>query len=319
MSKKNIAILCSGGDTSGMNPALKYFVEYALKNNLNPYFVYDGYNGLIDDKIGKANYSDVAGIINLGGTIIGSARSERFRSKEYRQIAKKNLDAKNIDMLVVLGGDGSFKGLHIFYQEFGIPFCGIPATIDNDIAHTIYCLGVDTALNMIRISIDAIRDTASSFHRALVVETMGNKCGYLALVSAITSGAEMCLIPEKEYDLQEYEKKFKKQIQEGRKYFLAVVAEGIKEDSKDIAQWFHEKLGVESRVSVLGYIQRGGTPTVYERLMATKFVAYAIDGLLQNRQESVVCFNQDGFSYRSIDEVANKPYILDKKLLEFID
>jgi 6-phosphofructokinase 1 len=312
----NIAILCSGGDVSGMNPALKHFVEYALKNSLVPYFVYDGYEGLIDKKIKKASYCDVAGIINKGGTKIGSSRSKRFMQKKYRAVAKQNLDAFGIDMLVVLGGDGSFRGMDIFYKEHGVKFCGIPSTIDNDIAGTSYCLGVDTSLNVIKSAIDAIRDTASSFKRAFVIETMGRECGYLALVSALTSGAELCLIPEVPYDLQAYEQSFKKQIEDGREYFLAIVAEGITEDSHAIAQWFEKSIGIESRVSVLGYIQRGGNPSVYDRLMAYKFISHAIDGLLNNRDESVICFNDGGFSYKSIHEVADEQYTLDRELLE---
>ncbi|MBU1657890.1 6-phosphofructokinase [bacterium] len=315
---KNIAILCSGGDVSGMNPALKHFVEYSLKKGLQPYFIYDGYEGLIDNNITKAGYEDVAGIINRGGTKIGSARSKRFTLAQYRKIAKTNLDNLNIDMLIVLGGDGSFRGLDVFYKEHGIKFCGIPSTIDNDISGTTYCLGVDTALNIIKVSIDAIRDTAASFKRAFVIETMGRDCGYLALISSLTSGAELCLIPEIEYDLQSYEEEFKKQIKNGRRYFLAVVSEGIQQDSHDIADWFENKIGIESRVSILGHIQRGGNPTIYDRLMAYKFITHAINGLLNGTDESVVCYTKSGFELKSIDEVANVKHVLDKELLSYL-
>ncbi|WP_264299375.1 6-phosphofructokinase [Sulfurimonas paralvinellae] len=298
-----------------MNPALKHFVEYALKNSLNPFFVYDGYEGLIDDKIDKASYCDVAGIINKGGTKIGSSRSRRFMQKKYRAIAKQNLDHHNIEMLVVLGGDGSFRGMDIFYKEHGVKFCGIPSTIDNDIAGTSYCLGVDTSLNIIRTAIDAIRDTASSFGRAFVIETMGRECGYLALVSALTSGAELCLIPEVPYNLEQYEESFKNQIAAGRKYFLAIVSEGIKEDVREIAQWFEEKVGIEARVTILGHMQRGGNPTVYDRLMAYKFVSHAIDGLLNEQHDSVICYNDGGFTHKSIQDVAFQKYQLDSELL----
>ena len=314
----NIAILCSGGDVSGMNPALKQFVEYSLQNNLTPYFVYDGYEGLIDNNIKEASYCDVAGIITRGGTKIGSARSQRFMIQEYRQTAKENLDKLNVTMLIVLGGDGSFRGLDVFYKEHGVKFCGIPSTIDNDINGTDYCLGVDTALNMIKTSIDAIRDTASSFKRAFVIETMGRDCGYLALVTHLTSGAELCLIPEIEYDLKSYETEFKKQIQNGRRYFIAVVSEGIKQDSKEIAQWFEEKIGIESRVSILGHIQRGGNPSVKDRLMAYKFIVNAIDGLLEGRDESVICYDRFGFNFKSIEEVTSKTKVLDDELLSYV-
>lgn len=312
---KNIAIMCSGGDVSGMNPALKHFVEYTKSKNITPYFIYNGYEGLIDNHIEEATYKDVAGIITRGGTKIGSSRSKRFLEYEYRKVAKENLDNLGIDSLIVLGGDGSFRGLHQFYKDFGIKFCGIPSTIDNDINGTEYCLGVDTALNIIKVAIDSIRDTASSFKRAFVIETMGRDCGYLALITALTSGAEMCLIPEVKYNLADYEKKFKKEIEDGRTYFIAIVAEGIKQDSSEIAKWFEETIGMEARVNVLGHMQRGGNPSIYDRLMAYKFVNYAVDALLKNQNESVVCYTKKGFVYKNIDEVT-KPYRLDTELIK---
>ena len=315
---KNIAILCSGGDVSGMNPALKRFVEYTKELGLQPYFVYNGYEGLIDNTIIKANYEDVAGIINRGGTKIGSARSVRFKEKHFRQIAKDNLEQLGIEMLVVLGGDGSFRGLDIFYKEHGIRFCGIPSTIDNDIAGTDYSLGVDTALNIIKSSIDAIRDTASSFSRAFIVETMGRDCGYLALITHLTSGSELCLIPEIPYNLHNYEQEFQQQIKNGRKYFLVIVAEGIEQDSQEIADWFETKIAIESRVTILGHIQRGGNPSIYDRLMAYKFVSYAIDGLLDKQDNSVICYTKSGFQYKSIEDVAGKKKKLDKELLSYV-
>lgn len=312
---KNIAILCSGGDVSGMNPALKQFVEYSIQKNLRPFFVYDGYEGLIDNHITPASYQDVSGIITRGGTKIGSARSKRFLLKEYRIIAKGNLDLLNIEMLVVLGGDGSFRGLHQFYLEHGIKFCGIPSTIDNDINGTDYCLGVDTALNIIKTSIDSIRDTASSFKRAFVIETMGRNSGYLAVVTHLTSGSELCLIPEIPYNLELYKEEYKKQIQNGRRYFIVIVAEGITQKSAEISKWFEEEVGIESRVSILGHIQRGGNPSVKDRLMAYKFVVKAIDGLLEGRDESIICYEEKGFSYKSIEEVTSKVKILDRELI----
>jgi len=319
MKKQNIAIICSGGDVSGMNPALKHFVEYAKKKDLIPYFVYDGYDGLIDNKIIQADYKDITGIISRGGTKIGSARSERFMKKKYRNIAKNNLSNLNIDKLIVLGGDGSFRGLHTLHEESNMKFCGIPATIDNDIHGTDYCLGVDSALNIIKTAIDSIRDTASSFSRAFVVETMGRNCGFLALVSAITSGAELCLIPEKDYDLKSYEYKFKQEIQNGRKYFIAIVSEGIKQTSQEIAKWFEDSLSIEARISILGHIQRGGNPTIYDRLMAYKFITYAIDGLLNEKYQHIICYTKNGFTYKDINHVANIPNKLDKDLLKYLN
>lgn len=315
---KNIAILCSGGDVSGMNAAIKHFVEYTLQNNLIPYLVYDGYEGLIDNKIKKAEFGDVSGIINRGGTILGSKRSKRFMQPEFRKIAKDNLNKLEIDKLVVLGGDGSFRGMDAFCKEHSIKFCGIPSTIDNDIVGTDYALGVDTALNVISQAIDNIRDTASSFSRAFVIETMGRDCGYLALVSALTSGAELCLIPEVDYDLSTYELEFKKQVKNGRRYFIAIASEGIKDESSQIASWFENKIGVEARVCVLGHTQRGGTPTTYDRLMAYRFVNYAIDGLLNGNENSVVCYNSGGLNYKKIEDIANKKFTLNPELVSYL-
>lgn len=312
----NIAILCSGGDVSGMNPAIKHFVEYSLQHKMTPYFVYDGFEGLIDNKIYPASYSDVAGIINRGGTKIRSARSKRFMETKFRSQAKSNLQSHNIDKLVVLGGDGSFRGMEKFYKETGIAFAGVPSTIDNDITGTDYCLGVDTALGIINGALDAIRDTASSFKRAFVIEAMGRDCGYLTLVSALTSGAELCLIPEVAYDLDKFEKDFKKQRDAGRTYFIAVVSEGIKQSAKEISDWFEEKVGIESRVTILGHIQRGGNPSTRDRLMAYRFVTHAINGLLQDRKDSVICYNDSHFNYKSINDVANQTYELDPELLK---
>jgi len=311
---KNIAILCSGGDVSGMNAALKRFVEYAQMKRLVPYFVYDGYEGLIDNKIEKADYSDVAGIITRGGTKIRSARSSRFMEENYRKEAIKNLQEKEIDAVVVLGGDGSFKGMKKISKESSISFAGIPATIDNDIAGTEYCLGVDTALNVIKYAIDAVRDTAASFSRAFVIETMGRECGYLALVSALTSGAEMCLIPEISYDLKNYKKRFQKEKENGRSYFIAVVSEALN-NADEIKEWFETEIGIESRTTVLGHIQRGGNPTVHDRMMAFHFVTQAIDGLLEGKKDNVVCYNDGGFDYKTIEEVAFKKAALPQNLL----
>ncbi len=310
----NIAILCSGGDVSGMNPALKRFVEYSFAKGLKPYFVYNGYDGLIDNQIEEAHYSDVTGILHRGGTKIYSARSMRFKESIYREQAAGNLRALDIDKLVVLGGDGSFRGIDLFFQEHGIAFCGIPSTIDNDINGTQYCLGVDTALNVIKMAIDNLRDTASSFKRAFVVEVMGRDCGYLALISALTSGAEMCLIPEIPYSLDKLKERYLKEVSQGRNYFIAVVSEAL-HNSQEISQWFEKEIGFESRVTTLGHVQRGGNPSVRERLMAYQFTTYAIDALLENKRNAVICYNNGAFDLKSIDEINAKKYEIDQELI----
>ncbi|SFZ98070.1 6-phosphofructokinase [hydrothermal vent metagenome] len=314
-SYKNIAILCSGGDVSGMNAALKRFVEYSKKQGMTPFFVKNGYEGLIDNNIQVAKYSDVAGILSKGGTIIRTSRSKRFLEEKYREKALNNLRSLDISYVVVMGGDGSFKGMQkISEQCEDICFCGIPSTIDNDIFGTEYCLGVDTSLNIIKSSIDSIRDTASSFERAFVIETMGRNCGYLALVSALTSGAEMCLIPEIPYSLHKYEENFKKQMREGRKYFISVVSEAL-DCTNDLALWYKEDIGMDAHIMVLGHTQRGGNPTVHDRMMAFSFVSNAIDTLLSGEKSSVICYNNSEFKSKNVSEVSFKTFEIPEDLM----
>lgn len=313
-----IAIMCSGGDSSGMNPAVKKFVDYAYDKNLTPHLIYDGLEGLIDGNIKKALHEDVSGIIHLGGTIIRTSRSKRFYEKSNRLIAYKNLKEFNIDKLIVLGGDGSFRAMDIFCKEFNISFIGVPSTIDNDINGTDYCLGVDTALNVIKNALDDIRDTSSSFKRAFVIETMGRDCGYLALISSLTSGAEICIIPEIKYDLKSLQKRLKKEIKNGRRYLIAIVAEGTNDTSK-IKKWIETDLEFEVREIVLGHIQRGGSPSVYDRLMAFEFIAYSIDRLIQNNSlHEIIAYRNSNFYFLNVDEVVGKTHKIDKNLLKLV-
>ena len=314
----SLAIICSGGDAPGMNPAIKKFVDYVADKGEKSYFIYDGLEGLIDNNIKEASYKDVAGIVHLGGTIIRSSRSKRFYEHKYRKQAYKNLKALDIDGIVVLGGDGSFRAMEVFSSEFSINFVGIPSTIDNDIYGSEYCLGVDTSLNVIRDAIDKIRDTASSFNRAFIVEVMGRECGYLAAVSAVVSGAEICVIPEVEFDKENVQKRLKAEIDNGRRYVLAIVAEGT-DKSSEIHDWIEEELGLETRVSILGHIQRGGNPTVYDRLMAFDFTISAVDYLLAHRDSNkVVVYNKGELSFIEIEEVCSKKYVLSQKLIDSI-
>lgn len=313
----SIAILTSGGDCAGMNPAIKQFVDHCFNKNIQPFLIYDGLEGLIDGNIKKATHEDVAGIIHLGGTILRSSRSKRFFQFKYREQAYKNLQKHNIDKLVILGGDGSFRALDQFYKDFKIDFIGIPSTIDNDIFGTDYCLGVDTALNIIRDSIDSIRDTSSSFKRGCVVETMGRDCGYLALVSALTSGAEVCIIPELEYDLDLLKLKLRNQIENGRRYIIAIIAEGSKIKISQLVSWLENDVLIETRATTLGHIQRGGNPTVYDRLMAVEFTTLAVDKLLQNSSNEglIIVYKDSKFEFVTIDYVNSQKYKIDQKLL----
>lgn len=314
-----LAIMCSGGDAPGMNPAIKKFVDYVYKKGEKSYLIYDGLEGLIDNKIKEASHKDVAGIVHYGGTIIRSSRSKRFFEYEYRKQAYENLKALGIKGLVVLGGDGSFRAMQRFSSEFEINFVGIPSTIDNDIYGTEYCLGVDTALNVIRDALDKIRDTASSFNRAFLVEVMGRDCGYLAVASSIVSGAEICVIPEVKFQKEALEKRLQKEIKEGRNYVLAIIAEGTKQTS-EIHKWIQESLGLETRVSILGHIQRGGNPTVYDRLMAFDFTIYAVDYLLAHKDSNkVVVYNSGKFDFMEIEDVVSNKYRLPQHLIDSLN
>ncbi|MRJ01877.1 MAG: 6-phosphofructokinase [Epsilonproteobacteria bacterium] len=316
-----IAIMGSGGDAPGMNPAIKRFVEYLSERGGTPYFIYDGLEGLIDGKIGRADYGDVAGIIHRGGAIIGSSRSPRFFEAPWREVAFKRLQEAGIEGIVVLGGDGSFRAMELFHREFGVPFVGIPTTIDNDIYGTQYCLGVDTALNAIRDAVDRIRDTASTLKRAFVVETMGRECGYLAAMTALTCGAEVCLIPEVDFNEKVATAILREELERGRRYILAIVAEGTKR-TLGVARWLEEDLGMETRVTILGHIQRGGNPTVRDRLMGASFVVHGIDHLLQGGEREIVIYDGGKLGLLPVEEVTSQSYRLDPeivKLLNFLD
>jgi len=310
----SIAIICSGGDCAGMNPAIKRFVEYSKSKGLEAYLIYNGIEGLIDNNIKEAHYSDVSGIISKGGTIIGSSRSKRFYEAQYRQQAFKNLQNLKIKILIVLGGDGSFRAMQRLHDEYGVRWFGIPATIDNDIALTQYCLGVDTALNVIRHAIDSVRDTASSFKRGFVIETMGRECGYLALVSALSSGAEFCLIPEVEYNLDSIKKRLKGELYSGREYVVGVVSEAL--DSQEIIKWIERDLGIEARLTTLGHIQRGGNPTVFDRLMAFEWVTFTIDAIMEGKSNYVAIYRDGTFALEAIESVSNSHYKISDVLLE---
>lgn len=311
----NIAIMSSGGDCAGMNPAIKAFVEHSLDNNLKPFLIYDGLEGLIDSKIKEAKIEDVTGLSHLGGTVIRTSRSKRFLEKNYRALAFENLQAFGINKLIVLGGNGSFKALEVFSSEFEISVIGIPSTIDNDVYKSSYSLGTDTCLNVISRALDEIRDTSSSLNRAFVVETMGRDCGYLALVSAITSGAEVCIIPEIKADYENIKARLLRDVNDGRVYTLAVVAEGS-DSSSTMMDLFKNDLKMDTRLLVLGHIQRGGTPSSYDRLMANLFVVKSINELIKkDKLKKVIVYKNSQFEFVNLKEVNSNKSEINEDLL----
>jgi 6-phosphofructokinase 1 len=286
---QNIAVLTSGGDSPGMNACIRAVIRAGIYHNIKMFGVIDGFNGLIDDDFDEMDYHSVSNIISRGGTILGTERSERFFEKKHRTIAINNLKNRNINTIIVIGGDGSYKGVSKLNTEFGIQFIGIPGTIDNDIYGSNYSIGFDTALNNIIDSIDKIRDTASSHHRIFLVEVMGNTSGVLAIHSAIASGAEDVFIPEREEDLQVFETKIRKALI-AKKSSIIIVSEGDQMGgAKELYSFLKEKqLHSKVRVSILGHLQRGGNPSFKDRMMATEFGAKAIDMILNNEVNKLI-------------------------------
>lgn len=275
---KKIAVLTSGGDAPGMNAALRAVVRKAIHEGMDVFGVMQGYQGLIDDEMIPLNVGDVGDIIQRGGTILQSARCPDFMTEEGQQLAVKNLQQRGIEGVVVIGGDGSFKGAQRL-SELGIPSVGVPATIDNDINGTEFTIGFDSALNTVIEAIDKIRDTASSHDRTFIVEVMGRDAGDLALWSGVAGGAESILIPEEPTDLEEIFSRLRRSYERGKKHSIIVVAEGIM-SATELSEKLQKAFGVETRVSILGHMQRGGSPSARDRVIASQYGAKAVE-LLQ--------------------------------------
>ena len=283
MKVKKIAVLTSGGDSPGMNTALRAVVRTCAYKNIDCFGVSRGYQGLINNDIKTLKTRSVRGIINRGGTMLYSARSDEFRTKEGREKAFSNIKKHGIDGLVVIGGDGSFTGGLIFQKEFGIPVIGIPGTIDNDLYGTSHTLGYDTALNTVMDAIDKIRDTAISHDRLFFVEVMGRDAGHIALNSGIAIGAQEILIPEQNMGIEGLINSLKDSKKNGKTSSIVVVAEGDKTGKNvfDLARQVEEEFPkYEIRVSVLGHMQRGGSPSCFDRVLGTKMGVRAVESLI---------------------------------------
>ena len=288
---KKIAVLTSGGDAPGMNAALRSVVRTSVFYGIECYAIQQGYQGLIDNDFKLMNARSVNNIINKGGTIIKSARCLEFRTPEGRKLAYENLKKSEIDALVVIGGDGSFTGAMIFQEEHDFPVVGIPGTIDNDIFGTRYTLGYDTAINTVVEAIDKIRDTASSHNRLFFVEVMGRDAGHIALNSGIGAGAEEILIPEENLGLERLLESLKKSEKSGKSSSIVVIAEGDKTGKNvfEIASYVEKNLPYyEVRVSVLGHMQRGGTPSCFDRVLASRMGVCAVETLLEGKSNLMV-------------------------------
>lgn len=281
----NIAVMTSGGDAPGMNAAIRAVVRTSIYKGMEVYGIYGGFEGLIDGKIEKLNLSSVADIIQKGGTILGTSRSKRFQSEEGQESAVSKLKIYNIDKLVVLGGDGSAKGA-LALEKKGIKTAVIPCTIDNDMGYTESTIGFYTAVETVTDAISKIRDTTEAHGRANVVEVMGRSCGDIALYAGISGGAESIIVPEMETNMDEIAKKMLEGKNRGKRHHIILVAEGAGE-AHEVARELQKLTGIETRVTILGYIQRGGSPGPADRIMATSMGVVAVESLLENKSVAI--------------------------------
>ena len=287
MTMKSIAVLTSGGDAPGMNPAVRAVVRTACQRGIKVYGVDRGYTGLINGDIHEMNLRSVSDIITRGGTILYSARCPEFKTEEGLQKAVATCKKFGIDGMVIIGGDGSFRGARDLSLR-GIPCIGLPGTIDNDISCTDYTIGYDTCLNTIVQMVDRIRDTSESHDRCTVVEVMGRGAGYLALEAGIAVGATSIIVPEVEYDIErDVIARIREFQKTGKKHFIVIVAEGVG-GTAEIAKKIEAETGVESRATILGHVQRGGSPTARDRIMASQMGSRAVDLLTQGIGNRVV-------------------------------
>ena len=317
---KKIGVLTSGGDAPGMNAAVRAVTRTSIFYGREVVGIMHGYKGLIDNAFKPLISGDVSNIIQLGGTILKTARSKEFHTKEGREKAYKNLRDAGIDALVVIGGDGTFTGARIFAQEFGIPIVGIPGTIDNDLFGTDFTIGYDTALNTIIEAVDKIRDTATAHERLFFIEVMGRDAGFLALNGGIASGAEAVLIPETDTDLMTLENFIKSGYRKSKNSSIVLVAEGekaggafniAKQVEKDYPQY-------DVRVTVLGHIQRGGSPTASDRILASRLGVAAVETLLDDQQSVMVGIENDEIELVPFNKAIKYDKVLNPKLLDSI-
>ncbi len=309
---KRIGVLTSGGDSPGMNAAIRAVVRKAIYHNVEVYGIYQGYAGLISGQIKKLEIGSVGDIIHRGGTMLYTARCKEFKTEEGRKQGMEQLEKLGIEGLVVIGGDGSYRGAQKL-TELGFPCVGVPGTIDNDIPGTDFTIGFDTALNTVIDAIDKIRDTATSHERTYVIEVMGRHAGDLALWAGLAGGAETILIPEEDHDMNEVCAKLNRGHDRGKKHSIIVVAEGVG-SGVEIGKKIQDATNFETRVSVLGHIQRGGSPTATDRVLASRLGAKAVELLLEGKGGRVVGIQQNQLVDHDIMEILDRKHTIDEKM-----
>ena len=323
MSKeiKRIAVFTSGGDAPGMNAAIRAVVRTASYNDLHVYGIQRGYEGMIDGNLRRLEPRDVGNIIHRGGTFLRTARSQRFFAPEGRRAAYESLLAYDIDACIAIGGDGTFTGANIFSQEYKIPFIGIPGTIDNDLFGTDLTIGFDTAVNTAVEAVDKIRDTADSHNRLFFVEVMGRHAGFIALNTGISSGAESVLIPEKDTTIEELIETLKKGAKSKNLFSLVIVSEGNQLGSaNEIAAMVKERFDYyDSKVTIIGHLQRGGAPTAVDRVLASRLGYAAVQGIIQGEKNVMAGILNNETAYTPFEEAVAKPKGVREELLKLAE
>ena len=319
---KKIGVLTSGGDAPGMNAAVRSVVRSCVYNNVKITGILFGYQGLIDNKMKPMDARSVNNIINKGGTILKTARCQEFISENGRKKAYDNIKKNEIDALVVIGGDGTFTGSMIFQKEFSIPIIGIPGTIDNDIYGTQFTIGYDTALNTVVNAIDKIRDTAISHNRLFFVEVMGRDAGHIAINAGIGAGAEEILVPEANMGLERLLDSLKRSEKSGKSSSIVVVAEGDKTGKNvfEIASYIEKNMPkYEVRVSVMGHMQRGGSPSCFDRVLASRMGVYAVEKLLSGESNSMIGIINNEMTLCPLEKAIKGKSEIDKNLIRVSD
>lgn len=311
---KRIAILTSGGDAPGMNAAIRAVVRTAIYNNIEIYGVKMGYNGLINGDVFKMELSSVADIIHRGGTILGTARSDEFMTDKGKQKALESLRKNGIEGVVVIGGDGSMRGA-LSLHKLGVKTISIPATIDNDLGYTDYTIGFMTALETVADAISKLRDTSSAHGRANIVEVMGRNCGDIALYSGLAGGAETIFVPEEPVNIEELVSKAISGKKRGKRHHIIVVAEGST-DTYKLRDVLEERTGIETRVTVLGHVQRGGTPTVFDRILGSRMGYEAVMLLINGQSGLSLGMRSNELFMQNIEEALSKEKIFNSKMLD---
>ncbi len=312
---KKVAILTSGGDAPGMNACVRACVRYAIYNDIDVYGVERGYVGLLNNSVTRMNSRSVSDIIHRGGTILKTARCPEFKEVEYQKQAADTLQAYGIDSLIVIGGDGSFRGAKDLSDNCGINVVGIPGTIDNDLSYTDYTLGFDTAVNTVLSAINNLRDTMGSHDRASLLEVMGRKCGDIALYASLAGGAEYCITPEVPIDIDEMARSLLQSQKRGKTSNMIVLAEGAG-DRDEICKKIKELTGISVKTTVLGHIQRGGSPTMSDRVLAARMAVKAVDLIKENKTNRVIGIKNNAIIDMDISEALAMPRTFDNKLYD---